>query len=134
MVLPNQAFVTDRFINRAINNAITRLQFFLNVHLEDDLQKARELILQAISEAPKVVAEPKPAINILRFNDNALEHEIEVFVGELGERSETLTFLHYRITELLKQHHIRFAFKQLDVNMHTAEVRQAVTLSENLAK
>lgn len=134
VVLPNQAFVTDRFINWTLNNTITRLQFFLNVHLEDDLQKAKELILQAISEAPKVVAEPKPAINILRFNDNALEHEIEVFVGELGDRSETLTFLHYRITELLKQHHIRFAFKQLDVNMHTAEVQKAVKLSENLAK
>ncbi|WGE89915.1 mechanosensitive channel MscK [Actinobacillus arthritidis] len=135
VVLPNQAFVTDRFINWTLNNTITRLQFFLNVHLDDNLQKARELILQAIAEAPKVVAEPKPAINILRFHDNALEHEIEVFVGELGDRSETLTFLHYRITELLKQHHIRFAFKQLDVNMHTAiEAQQAVKLSENLAK
>ncbi|WGE66004.1 mechanosensitive channel MscK [Actinobacillus equuli] len=135
VVLPNQAFVTDRFINWTLNNTITRLQFFLNVHLDDNLQKARELILQAIAEAPKVVAEPKPAINILRFHDNALEHEIEVFVGELGDRSETLTFLHYRITELLKQHHIRFAFKQLDVNMHTAiEEQQAVKFSENLAK
>ena len=134
VVLPNQAFVTDRFINWTLNNTITRLQFFLNVHLEDDLQKARELILQAIEEAPKVVTEPKPAINILRFNDNALEHEIEVFVGELGDRAETLTFLHYRITELLKQHHIRFAFKQLDVNMHSIADQQAVKFSENLAK
>ncbi len=135
VVLPNQAFVTDRFINWTLNNTITRLQFFLNVHLDDNLQKARELILQAIAEAPKVVAEPKPAINILRFNENALEHEIEVFVGELGDRSETLTFLHYRITELLKQNQIRFAFKQLDVNMHGVNKtqQQAVKFSENFA-
>ncbi len=134
VVLPNQAFVTDRFINWTLNNTITRLQFFLNVHIDDNLQKARGLILQAIQEAPKVVAEPKPAVNVLRFYNNALEHEVEVFVGELSDRSETLNFLHYRISELLKENNIRFAFNQLDVNVHSSgEDKQAVEKIENFA-
>lgn len=118
VVLPNQAFVTGRFINWTLNNTITRLQILFKVHYGADLKLVRELLKQAVAEAPKVLSEPKPEINILHFGDNALEHELLVFVGEIGDRTDTNNFLHYRINELFKQHQIRFAFNQLDVHLY----------------
>lgn len=120
VVLPNQAFVTDRFINWTLNNTITRLQIFLKVNYGADLDLVRELLFQAVNESPKVIADPKPEVNILNFSENALEHELIVFVGELGDRTETTNFLHYRINQLFQEHNIRFAFKQLDVHLHPA--------------
>lgn len=132
VVLPNQAFVTGRFINWTLNNTITRLQILFKVHYGADLELVRELLWQAVNEAPKVLAEPKPEINILHFGDNALEHELLVFVGEIGDRTETTNFLHYRINELFKQHQIRFAFNQLDVHFYNEE-KQAVQFLEKIA-
>lgn len=133
VVLPNQAFVTGRFINWTLNNTITRLQILFKVHYGADLELVRELLWQAVSEAPKVLADPKPEINILHFGDNALEHELIVFVGELADRTETNNFLHYRVNELFKQHQIRFAFKQLDVHLYNEE-NNAVQAVEKFAK
>ena len=125
VVLPNQAFVTDRFINWTLNNTITRLQIFFKVSYDTDLDLMQRLLLQAVNEAPKVLSEPKVEINMLHFGDNALEHELLVFVGELGDRIETMNFLQYRINQLFRENGIRFALNQLDVHLHSAEGNQA---------
>ena len=119
VVLPNQAFVTDRFINWTLNNTITRLQIFFKVSYDTDLDLMQRLLLQAVNEAPKVLSEPKVEINMLHFGDNALEHELLVFVGELGDRIETMNFLQYRINQLFRENGIRFALNQLDVHLHS---------------
>ena len=62
---------------------------------------------------------------MLHFGDNALEHELLVFVGELGDRIETMNFLQYRINQLFRENGIRFALNQLDVHLHSAEGNQA---------
>lgn len=136
VVLPNQAFVTDRFINWTLNNTITRLQILFKVSYDTDLERMKVLLLQAVSEAPKVLAEPKMEINLLRFGDNALEHELLVFVGELGDRTETMNFLQSRINQLFRENGIQFALNQLDVHLHSSEKepQQAVKMIENFAK
>ncbi|MEZ7766108.1 mechanosensitive channel MscK [Haemophilus parahaemolyticus] len=121
VVLPNQAFVTDRFINWTLNNTITRLQIFFKVSYDTDLDLMQRLLLQAVNEAPKVLSEPKVEINVLHFGDNALEHELLVFVGELGDRIETMNFLQYRINQLFRENGIRFALNQLDVHLHSED-------------
>lgn len=121
VVLPNQAFVTDRFINWTLNNTITRLQIFFKVSYDTDLDLMQRLLLQAVNEAPKVLSEPKVEINMLHFGDNALEHELLVFVGELGDRIETMNFLQYRINQLFRENGIRFALNQLDVHLHSED-------------
>ena len=125
VVLPNQAFVTDRFINWTLNNTITRLQIFFKVSYDTDLDLMQRLLLQAVNEAPKVLSEPKVEINVLHFGDNALEHELVVFVGELGDRIETMNFLQYRINQLFRENGIRFALNQLDVHLHSEDNQTA---------
>ena len=125
VVLPNQAFVTDRFINWTLNNTITRLQIFFKVSYDTDLDLMQRLLLQAVNEAPKVLSEPKVEINMLHFGDSALEHELVVFVGELGDRIETMNFLQYRINQLFRENGIRFALNQLDVHLHSEDNQAA---------
>lgn len=118
VVLPNQAFVTDRFINWTLNNTITRLQILMKISSSSDLTLARQLVLQAVEEAPKVLKEPSSSLNLVGFSDGAIEHELNVYVPELDDRSETRNFLYQRIDELFKQNNIHIAFKQIDVHLH----------------
>lgn len=138
VVLPNQAFVTGNFINWTLNNTITRLQLLIKINYDADLDLVHRLMYQAISEAPKVLSDPAPEINILQFKDYALEHELLVFVGKIRDRTPTINFLYYRINQLFKENQIRFEFNQLDLNIQqetdSGENLQAVKFSENFAK
>ncbi|MGY4678296.1 mechanosensitive channel MscK [Ursidibacter arcticus] len=120
VVLPNQAFVTDRFINWTLNNTITRIQIQMKISNQSNLEMVRKLLFQAASEAPKVMTEPSTSVNLLSFGEGWIEHELNVYVAELDDRSETRNFLYHRIDELFKQHQIKIAFQQMDVHLHNA--------------
>lgn len=118
VVLPNQAFVTDRFINWTLNNTITRLQILIKIYADSDLKLVRQLLLQAAGESPKVMADPEPSVNLLQFGDGWIEHELTVYVPELNDRGITRNFLYYRINQLFQEHYIKLVFDQLDVHLH----------------
>lgn len=118
IVLPNQAFVTDRFINWTLNNTITRVQIKMKINSGENLALVRQLLLQAASEAEKVMSEPSAGVNLTQFGDGWIEHELNVFVSELDERASTRNFLYQRIDQLFKEHQIKIAFNQLDVHLH----------------
>ena len=48
-----------------------------------------------------------------------------MFVGELGDRIETMNFLQYRINQLFRENGIRFALNQLDVHLHSEDNQAA---------
>ncbi|AUI65780.1 MULTISPECIES: mechanosensitive channel MscK [Glaesserella] len=129
VVLPNQAFVTDRFINWTYNNTITRLQIIIKISTEANLELVRNLLFQVASEAPKVMEEPSPNVNLVGFGDGWIEHEFTVYVPELDDRSATRNFLYKRITELFNQHHIKIAFNQMDVHLHQPQEKRRLIKS-----
>lgn len=120
VVLPNQAFVTDRFINWTLNNTITRIQIVMKINSGADLLLVRQLLLQAASEAEKVMKEEEPSVNLTQFGDGWVEHELNVYVAELDDRSATRNFLYQRIDQLFNEHQIKLAFNHLDVHLHRA--------------
>ncbi|MCK3654369.1 potassium transporter KefA [Pasteurellaceae bacterium Macca] len=120
VVLPNQAFVTDRFINWTFNNTITRLQINLKINSGADLALVRALLEQAAQEAPKVIVDPAPRVNLLNFGDGWIEHELTVHVQELDDRADTRNFLYQRIDQLFSQNGLKIAFNQLDVHLHNS--------------
>lgn len=120
VVLPNQAFVTDRFINWTLNNTITRIQIVMKINSGADLSLVRQLLLQAASEAEKVMKEETPSVNLTQFGDGWVEHELNVYVAELDDRSTTRNFLYQRIDQLFNEHQIKLAFNHLDVHLHRA--------------
>lgn len=134
VVLPNQAFVTDRFINWTLHNTITRLHITMKIKLGADLNRVQALLFQAANEAEKVMQDPRPNVNLLHFGEGWIEHELTVYVPELDDRSGTRNFLHKRISELFHQHGIQIAFNQVDLHFPPENRLQAVEMTQNLAK
>lgn len=123
VVLPNQAFVTDRFINWTLNNTVTRVQLIMKINSGSDLALVRQLLLQSASEAEKVMSDPAPSVNLTAFGEGWIEHELNVFVPEINDRSSTRNFLYARIDELFNEHGIQIAFNQLDVHLHRPKMK-----------
>lgn len=137
VVLPNQAFVTDRFINWTLNNTITRIQIRMKINSGANLTLVQRLLLQAAYEAEKVMKDPEPKVNLTEFGDGWIEHELNVHIPELDDRTPTRNFLYQRIDELFNQHQIKIAFNQLDVHLHHAQgenATQAVGLAQHFTK
>lgn len=52
---------------------------------------------------------------IFNFGASTLDHELRVYVEQVGDRTSTTDAINRRINELFAEHNIDIAFNQLDV-------------------
>ncbi|WP_146121374.1 mechanosensitive ion channel domain-containing protein, partial [Haemophilus influenzae] len=115
VIVPNKSFVTGQVTNWALSNTMTRLVISVGVAYGSDLTLVRQLLLQAADEQPTVLRDPKPSAYFLTFGASTLDHELRVYVEQVGDRTSTTDAINRRINELFAEHNIDIAFNQLDV-------------------
>ncbi|WJY17274.1 mechanosensitive channel MscK [Pectobacteriaceae bacterium CE90] len=118
VIIPNKAFVTERLINWSLSDTITRVIIRIGVAYGSDLDKVKEVLLQAARENPRVMVDPEPQVFFLEFGASSLDHELRLYVRELGDRSYTVDELNRAIDRLCRENNINIAFNQLEVYLH----------------
>jgi len=116
IIVPNKVFVTEQLINWSLTDTITRVTIRVGVAYGSDLNKTRELLLQAAADNPRVLKEPAPMVLFLAFGASTLDHELRVHVRELIDRNMAIDEINRTIDRLFKEHQISIAFNQLDVH------------------
>jgi len=118
VIIPNKAFVTERLINWSLSDTVTRVLIKVGVAYGSDLDKVKEVLLQAAYENPRVMSDPAPAVFFLNFGASTLDHELRLYVRELRDRSHTVDELNRSIDKLCRENDINIAFNQLEVYLH----------------
>ena len=117
VIIPNKAFVTERLINWSLSDTITRVVVRLGVAYGSDLDKVKEVLLQAAKAHPKVMHDPEPSVFFTTFGASTLDHELRLYVRELRDRSYTVDELNRTIDRLCRENGIDIAFNQLEVHL-----------------
>lgn len=128
VIVPNKAFVTERLVNWALADSMTRVVVAVGVAYGSDVDLVKRLLLQAANESERVLKSPEPAAYFLSFGASTLDHELRVYVGKLGDRTITIDFLNRRINQLFAENNIEIAFNQLDVFIKNQATNEEVQL------
>jgi len=140
VIIPNKAFVTERLINWSLSDTVTRVLIKVGVAYGSDLDKVKEVLLQAAYENPRVMSDPAPAVFFLNFGASTLDHELRLYVRELRDRSHTVDELNRSIDKLCRENDINIAFNQLEVYLHgrdgneIQEVKRGTTPADRQAE
>lgn len=118
VIIPNKAFVTERLINWSLSDTVTRVLIKVGVAYGSDLDKVKEVLLQAAHDNPRVMSDPAPQVFFLNFGASTLDHELRLYVRELRDRSYTVDELNRSIDRLCRENNINIAFNQLEVYLH----------------
>lgn len=133
VIVPNKAFVTERLVNWALTDSVTRIVIQIGVAYGSDIELVRKLLLQAAQDCPKVLKEPASVAYFLSFGASTLDHELRTYVGNLSDRNPTIDFLNRRINELFAQHNIDIAFNQLDIFIKNQLTNEEVRIGNTIA-
>lgn len=117
IIVPNKAFVTERLINWSLSDTITRVVVKLGVAYGSDLDKVKQILLQAATDHPKVMHEPQPLVFFQTFGQSSLDHELQFYVRELADRGSTLDAVNRTIDKLCRENNIDIAFNTLEVHL-----------------
>jgi small-conductance mechanosensitive channel len=117
-LIPNELLMTQEVVNWSYSTRDVRISIPISIAYDCDVKLAHKLMVEAANASPRVLESPQPAVWMTAFGENAIEHEIRVWISDpeagLGSvRSEILN----RVLELFREHDIAIPAPQREVRI-----------------
>ena len=122
IMIPNEDFITNRVTNWTFTNNNGRVEILIGVSYDSDIEKARELILEAAQGHPRCVEEPEPACYLTDFGDSSVNFQLFFWVSDVTEgRLEPKSDVLRSIWKKFAEHDIVIPFPQRDLHIKNPE-------------
>ncbi len=117
-LIPNELLMTQPVENWSYSSRDVRVRMRVPVSYDSDLRLAQQLMIEAASANPRVLADPAPVAWITGFGERAVDHELRIWIGDpeagLGNVQGEV-FL--AIWDAFAAHGIRIPAPRLEVSM-----------------
>ncbi len=116
IIIPNGQIMSDQIINYT-EAEDRRLDLVVGIGYEDDIDKAREVLLAAVKESEYVLDEPAPAVSVAGLGDSSVNLAVRPWVksAKYAPASHEVT---ERIKKALDANGISIPFPQRDVHVY----------------
>lgn len=122
VIVPNQILLTSQVINWTLTDTITRIVLTYNVNRGSDLALVRKLLIQATQENARVLRDPAPTVQLTVYGAATLDHELKIYVRDLGDRGPATDELNRRVDQLFRENNINVAgVPKMDVYLNNRE-------------
>lgn len=127
-LIPNEQLITEKVENWSYSNNDVRLHIPVGISYDSDVDKATELMLEAIQETPRVLKHPAPRCLLLNFGESAIEFELRLWINDPPNGMGIIrNHILRKIWKKFKKHDIEIPYPKRDVQI-TNPVK--VTLAE----
>ncbi|MDZ3832432.1 MAG: mechanosensitive ion channel [Sphingopyxis sp.] len=119
-LVPNELLMTERVENWSYSSREVRVRLAVGVSYDADLREAQRLMLEAATEAPRVLKEPGPVCWITGFGDSSVDHELRFWISDPeGGLGNIQGDVYLRIWDKFKEAGIEIPYPQRDVHIRT---------------
>lgn len=130
LLVPNKELITGRLLNWSLSDSVTRIMIVVGVAYDTDVDKAHALMEAAAAENGRVLAVPKPAVNLEGFGDNALTLSLRAYIEDIENRVAITSELNKAINRKFREAGIVIAYPQRDLHL-SADAPLYVILDES---
>jgi small-conductance mechanosensitive channel len=81
-IVPNEKLITERIENLSLADPKVLLTTEVSVGYEADVDQVREVLLDAARGAPRVIDEPVPGVQLVRFGADGLEFKLLFWISD----------------------------------------------------
>jgi len=85
IIVPNGDLLSQQLINWTMHNRNKRIKISLSVPYQSDFRKARDLVLEELNKNQKIMRDPKPAVTVDTFANNAVNFEVKFWVPDMSD-------------------------------------------------
>lgn len=118
IMIPNEDFITNRVTNWTYSSTQGRIGVTIGVSYDSDIELARELMLEAVKEAPSCCDDPPAKCYLTEYGDSSVNFLLffwveDIIQGRYAPQSEVM----FSIWRKFKEHNIVIPFPQRDVHI-----------------
>lgn len=123
-LIPNEDFVTQRVINWSYSNKRIGVDVPFGVSYASDPHHVRAIALAAVAKLPRVLDEPPPVCNLVRFGESSLDFSLRFWISDpiegVGNVRSTVLFA---LWDAFKREGIEIPYPVRDVRVVQAAER-----------
>lgn len=119
IMVPNERFITDVFINWTRDDPRQRYEVNFSVAYDTDIEKVPDIIIAAVSKLPGVLQEPeKPDCELRGFADSGIQFGMEFWIEGIDDGKNRISSqVLFVIWRALKDNAISIPFPQREVRI-----------------
>lgn len=123
ILVPNEDFITNRVTNWTLSNTRGRVEVAVGVSYNSDIEKARDLILEAAKEHPDCIPDPEPRCFLRNFGDSSVDFVLHFWVADVTQgRWKPQSDVMFNIWHKFKKNKIEIPFPQRDLHLKTPDI------------
>lgn len=121
VIVPNSELVSQQVTNWVLHDPVGRLTLDIGVAYGSDVEKVREVLLEAAVSSDYVVTDgisaPKPKVLFMAFGDSSLNFELRIWIKQIRRRFDATSDLHFAIDKAFRENDITIPFPQRDLHV-----------------
>ncbi len=119
IIVPNQAFITEQFINWSLSDSVTRVVLTIPAPASASSEEVTQILLQAAHQCSYVLETPQPEAYLVDLQQGIQLFELRIHAAEMGHRMPLRHELHQLILRGYQQHGLEMPFPPFQVRMET---------------
>jgi small-conductance mechanosensitive channel len=120
VIIPNSFLVQNNVKNFTLRDDLHRLRCKVGVAYGSDMERTREVLLEAAAAIDFRNMTKDPACLLLEFGDSAVLFDVSVWTNDPWTSRINRSHLNYAVWHALKAADITIAFPQMDVHLNVA--------------
>lgn len=117
IVIPNHKFVTDPVVNFTQNYENTRQSVTVRAALDADVEKVKEVLVQAAKSQKRILKSPEPFVMLEDFGEYALQFGVYFYISETFYEMRIKSELRFEIERQFRSNNIKFPYPQKDLHI-----------------
>ncbi|WP_279051405.1 miniconductance mechanosensitive channel MscM [Cedecea davisae] len=119
IIVPNQAFITEQFINWSLSDSVTRVVLTVPAPSEADTEEVTEILLQAAHRCSLVLETPQPEAFLVDLQQGIQVFELRIHAAEMGHRMPLRHEIHQLILQGFREHNIEMPFPPFQMRLES---------------
>lgn len=127
VIVPNTELISGSVTNLTYGGSLGRITLPVGIAYGSDVDLARKVLLEALTENPRVLNDPAPSVVLDSLGDSAINLKALCFVANVNQRQSVRSDLYFAILKTLQKAGIAIPFPQREIRLRSdaADTRKA---------
>lgn len=117
IIVPNSELINASVGNWTHRNRLARSEIPVSVSFESDPQKVMEILLDLVRGVPKVLRNPEPHVEFLRFGPSSLDFEMRFYLSDLSDGMDIRNALRIEILRRFREEGISIPYPHQELHI-----------------
>ncbi|WP_047455496.1 mechanosensitive ion channel family protein [Rhizobium rhizogenes] len=117
IIVPNSELINASVGNWTHRNRLARSEIPVSVSFESDPKKVMDILLELVRSVPKVLKNPEPHVEFLRFGPSSLDFEMRFYLSDLSDGMEIRNSLRIEILKRFREEGISIPYPHQELHI-----------------